>query len=226
MKIQITEQQHNRLFEAMQPNFRLDYLASCNSFSKKVNYCKQMLGKPIGNGSSRVVFQIDDETCLKLAKNTKGVAQNVEEIRIGLDNIIRFVPKVFNGSDEENGLWIITQYVLPAKASDFKKVFGATFADIAEFARYTDIRHDYRCNNLNLKHANNIVRGLYDKYNDNETVTSLFSSIEDLKASYEQFVGDLTRIENWGMAMKNGKPTMVMLDTGLAEEVFKQYYRK
>jgi hypothetical protein len=133
---------------------------------------------------------------------------------------------VFNGSDEENGLWIITQYVLPAKTSDFKKVFGATFADIAEFARCTDIRHDYRCDNWALKHANNIVRGLYDKYNDNEMVTSLFSSIEDLKASYEQFVGDLTRIQNWGMVRENGKTFMVMLDTGFSEEVYNQFYKR
>lgn len=38
-----------------------------------------MLGNPIGNGSSRMVFQISDERVLKVAKNAKGIAQNEAE---------------------------------------------------------------------------------------------------------------------------------------------------
>ena len=125
------------------PGFRLDYLTSCKSFSKKVKYCKEMLGAPIGNGSSRMVFQIDDETCLKLAKNEKGVAQNMEEMSIARDGFISYIPKVYNGSDTENGLWIVTQYVLPAKASDFKKVLGIPFSDVSLFASHTDKRFNY-----------------------------------------------------------------------------------
>ena len=67
-----------------------------------IYYCREMLGEPIGNGSSRIVFQIDDETVLKLAKNNAGIAQNMEEIKIGLNSGLEFVPKVFNGSDEKN----------------------------------------------------------------------------------------------------------------------------
>ena len=71
MKIRITEEQHNKLFEAAMEGFRLDAIVSARSFANRLAYCKQMLGTPIGNGSSRIVFQIDDETCLKLAKSKK-----------------------------------------------------------------------------------------------------------------------------------------------------------
>ena len=120
MQIVLTEGQYKRLFEARIDGFRVDYLRSCNSYDERVKYCKKMLGFPIGKGSSRMVFQLDDETCLKLAINEKGIAQNLEEIKIARDGFISYIPKIYNGSDEEDGLWVITQYVLPAKKTDFK----------------------------------------------------------------------------------------------------------
>lgn len=226
MKINITEQQHNRLFEAMRPEFRLDCLISCKSYNRRVEYCKQMLGNPIGNGSSRMVFQIDDETCLKLAKNEKGVAQNMEEMRIASDGFISYIPKVFNGSDEENGLWVISQYVIPAKIQDFEKVLGISFYDVAKFAEFTDKRCDYRrASKEEIRHADNVVSKLYDKYADNDLAIELFNDIHDLKANYDQFVGDLCRIQNWGMVRENGQTFMVMLDSGFSEEICKKYYR-
>ena len=181
---------------------------------------------PIGSGSSRLVFQIDDETCLKLAKNEKGVAQNLEEIKIANDGIISYIPKIFNGSDEENGLWIITQYVLPAKTSDFKNVLGVPFSDVAEFAENTDARFDYKRGRFYINNADRTVHKLYQKYEDNYDVISLFNDIHEIKADYDQLVGDLTRIQNWGMVRENGNIFMVMLDTGFSEEIRNQFYRR
>lgn len=54
-----------------------EYRVKINHFLKGgYDYCVKMLGEPIGNGSSRAVFQIDDTRVLKLATNIKGVAQN------------------------------------------------------------------------------------------------------------------------------------------------------
>lgn len=225
MKIRINESQYKLITEAMLPGFRLDYLKSCGSFQKRVKYCKEMLGSPIGNGSSRIVFQIDDEVCLKLAKNEKGVAQNLEEISIARDNIISYIPKIFNGSDEENGLWVITQYVLPAKPNDFKKILGADFKDVSDFASNIDRSYNRRDSYL-MKMADNMIRHLYDKYENNDLVIELFNDIHELKGSYSQFVGDLTRIQNWGMVKEDGNVFLVILDSGLSEEVFNQFYRR
>ena len=72
----LNSSQIKQLNEAMDNTFSFDELSSIKALSKRVLYCKQHLGNPIGNGSSRMVFQIDDEKVLKLAKNRKGLAQN------------------------------------------------------------------------------------------------------------------------------------------------------
>ena len=225
MKIFLRENQFKNIFEARMDGFRIDFLTSCKSFNEKVKYCKQMLGFPIGNGSSRLVFQLDDETCLKLAKNQKGVAQNLAEISIASDGFVSYIPKVYNGSDEENGLWIITQYVLPAKEGDFKKTMDIDFKDIKDFALNMDRSYD-RKDSFLRKMADSMIHHLYQKYEDNEEAIELLNNIHELKASYDQFVGDLSRINNWGMVRENGKVYMVALDTGLSEEVFNQFYKR
>lgn len=226
MKILLSESQFKKICEAMMPGFRLDYLASAQSFSERNKYCLKMLGTPIGKGSSRIVYQIDDETCLKLAWNKKGIEQNLEEIKIARDNFLSFIPKIYNGSDEENGLWIITQYVLPAKEADFKEIFGIPFRDVAEFARNTDKRFNYEAGQFYMNSADNTVHKLYQKYEDNYDVISLFNDINDLKVNYNQFVTDLSGIRNWGMVRENGSTYMVMLDTGFSEEIYNQYYKR
>lgn len=55
--------------------FNMEEMLSLDSYSARVRYCQQRLQK-IGNGSSRVVFAVDDEKVLKVAKNKKGIAQN------------------------------------------------------------------------------------------------------------------------------------------------------
>ena len=225
MKILLSESQFKKICEAMMPGFRLDYLTSAQSFSERNKYCLKMLGKPIGKGSSRIVYQIDDETCLKLAWNKKGIEQNLEEIAIARDNFLSFIPKIYNGSDEENGLWIITQYVLPAKEADFKEILGIPFRDVAKFARNTDNRFNYEAGQFYMNSADNTVHKLYQKYEDNYDVISLFNDISDIKANYNQLVTDLAMIRNWGMVRENGNTYMVMLDTGLSEEIYNQYYK-
>ena len=173
-----------------------------------------------------MVFQIDDETCLKLAKNKKGIAQNKEEIRIASDNFISYIPKVFNGSDEENGLWIITQYVIPAKPQDFEELLGISFEDIQSFCASTDRRFNYKNGKDIIKQADYVISKLYETYEDNGLVSELFRDIEELRGSYDQFVGDLARIQNWGMVRENGNSFLVMLDTGFSEEICNQFYRR
>jgi hypothetical protein len=226
MKILISESQYKNIFEAMRQGFSVDYLTNAKSFNERVRYCREMLGMPIGNGSSRLVFQIDDETCLKLAKNKKGVAQNLEEISIARDGFISYIPKIYNGSDEENGLWVITQYVLPAEEKDFEQVLGIPFKDVANFADNTDDRFNYKRGNNFVANADKIVQFLYKKYEDNDDVIALFNDINDLKANYDQIVADLRGIQNWGMVRENGNTFMVMLDTGFSEEVRNQFYRR
>ena len=222
MKVLITEKQCKKLFEAKKEGFRLDYLSSCNTYDEMINYCVEMLGEPIGVGSSRVVFQIDDETVLKLARNDKGNAQNKEEINIGLNSGLIYVPKVFNGSDEKNGNWIISEFVLPAKKGDFRKVFGIKFDDIADFCYHLQESGD---NCFLSDYHKKRVQEIYDDYSWCVNGTKLLKEISILYEKHNSLVNDLVNMGNWGLCRRNGKTYMVMLDSGCSLEVYNRYYR-
>ena len=87
MKLKLTESQFQKLTSlvsemAYPATFDMSVFKSLNSFQSRIEYCASRL-KRLGAGSSRIVYQIDDEKCLKLAKNQKGVAQNLAEIEFG-----------------------------------------------------------------------------------------------------------------------------------------------
>lgn len=162
MKIIINESQlktiHNSLNEAALPSFSLEELSKIQSFKGKQQYCSENLGKPIGNGSSRQVFQIDDNKVLKLAKNTKGIKQNEYE---GADDYYKsslsIFPEVFE--HDENYSWIV---------SDFNDYIG----------------------------------------------------------SYSVGIGDFYAIQNYGLALRENQPQIVILDSGLSEDIYNSYYKR
>lgn len=193
--------------------FRLDVLRSLPSYAAKMKYCKQMLGQPIGNGSSRMVFQIDDETVLKLAKNEKGIVQNKREYSLYRSNASPYLPKVMNGSDDEGYLWIVSEYVLPSKAKDFKEAMGIPFKHVKDFM-FSMVRNNH-----------NMMRHILSMYEDNDRAVKFLKGIEDLHSSYDAAIGDMTRLTNWGMVMRDGQPIMVLLDSGLSREIYERYYR-
>ncbi len=210
----INEEQRDILKEAMDDSFSLEELSRLKSFSARLNYCKAHLGQPIGKGSSRATFQIDDQKVLKLAWNEKGIAQNVEEERAYGDDIF---PQVYD-SDEED-LWIISEFVLPAEAKDFQHCFGITFQKFQEFIR------------ASAKYRFGQNRG-YTSMSEEE-YCELLENNEDLY-SFDEYIGnygaivtgDMVRIVNYGLTQRNGEPHIVLLDAGLTDYVWRTYYRR
>lgn len=226
MKIIITETQEKTLYnmflkEAMMDSFSYEELNSLPSFAKKVAYCKQHLGRHIGNGSSRLVFQIDDGKVLKLAKNKKGLAQNEYEY----DNYYTcdddVLPHCYECADDYS--WIISEYVLPAKVQDFKVVFGMSWRDFCSwlYATYRQYANSYERKNCAWLAMD------YDKWLDslenNDEIQPLYNWLTNHQ--YNQ-IGDLARKANWGLTIRNNEPCLVILDNGLSEEIYNEYYKK
>lgn len=210
----ITEQQSKILKEAMDDTFSLEELNSLRSFNARFKYCTQHLGKHIGKGSSRATFQIDDEKVLKLAWNQKGVAQNTEEARAYGDDIF---PQVFQSADDDT--WLISEFVLPAKPKDFEHCFGLTFDEFVKFI--------YACG------AYKFSRRYMWNAMDEEKYTELLDNNEDLLAfddyigNYGSIViGDMCRICNYGLTQRNGEAHIVLLDSGLTDYVWNNFYRR
>lgn len=209
----ITEEQSKMLKEAMDDKFDFDTLNFLKSFNSRVKYCRQHLGKPIGKGSSRMVFQIDDEKVLKLAWNEKGIAQNEEEERAYGDDIFPIVYDI-----DINGEWVVSEFVLPAKAQDFKHCFGLTFNDFVSFI--------HACGKYRFGRR-------YWEEMDKEQWENLIENNEEL-AAFDDYIGnygyivigDMSRICNYGLTKRNGNAHIVLLDSGLTEDVWNTYYKR
>lgn len=206
----------NVIKEAIGFGFSFGRLKILNGFAAKVKYCKQCLGQPIGNGSSRICFQLNDNMILKLAKNAKGLAQNEQE---GQEDYYRdsygIFPKVYyQFSDNENYSFIVSEYVLPVKNSDFKHILGI---DANTFYNFIET-----CASVYTRKARKILNdGVFENMLENEDLNNWYSFMCD----YNFPPMDL-RNANFGMALRDGEPKIVMLDSGLSEEIYNQYYKK
>ena len=72
----------NLIGEDYPTQFDMNLFKSLKTFKERIEYCEANL-KKIGSGSSRIVYQVDNNKVLKLAKNKKGIAQNETEIDRG-----------------------------------------------------------------------------------------------------------------------------------------------
>ena len=203
--------------EAMDNDFKFSVLKQLRSFSEKVRYCRQHLGNPIGNGSSRMVFQIDDQWVLKLAKNAKGVAQNEVEGRSDWyrDSLDMFPKVEDNVSDTENWMFLVSEYVLPCKKEDFKQVLGVPFEIFCRFLFSCE-----RCYNPRIPSWWCLNDEEFGKLQDE---SEYFSQLYSYLADYTVPVGDYTRLANLGMVMRDGEPRIVFLDSGFNDDVAKMY---
>ncbi|MBR6517575.1 MAG: hypothetical protein IKT40_12160 [Bacilli bacterium] len=223
MRIIINEAQEKLLKEhilneAIGFGFSFGYLKTLNSFKKRLDYCKEYLGDPIGRGSSRICFQLDDDKILKFAYNNKGIAQNQEEFNFSQENFVDITPKVFPElSDTENFMFIVSEYVLPAKDNDFEVVCGVDFITFTHIIKTVESWYNTRNGR---------------KYLSDEDMEELCNSSDDIRefvdyvSNYQPIIGDMLNIRNYGMVSRNGQASIVLLDSGLSQEIWNEYYAK
>lgn len=186
----------------------LNRIYSFDDFDNAFDYCEKHLGFCIGKGSSRAVFQIDDAKCLKIALNKKGIQQNKVEAETNRSNCLLF-PLIFNTSQEN--FWMETEYVLPATEEDFIHCLNMDWADFNAFIY-----------NLHFQK--------YSKYKDpnlisqiNDDKSGILRNLYDYVIKKRIPVGDMLRMCNWGMTVRNGKETLVLLDSGWNKETMRMY---
>lgn len=223
MKILINEKQERLLHkcflkEAMGENFSFEELKSIKSFKGRFDYCVRTLGPTQGRGSSRVVFQLSDDKVLKLALNQKGIAQNEAECDWGAQSY-DVVPEIFNESDTDNYYFLVSEYVLPATEEDFEQIFDFDFTTFCQclVAFWKCYNPQGRC---------------YISPMDNQSLEVLLNDSDDLNSFYNYMadyrvpIGDVIRIQNYGMTNRSGQPQIVLLDSGLNDDVWNKHYKR
>lgn len=187
--------------------FDLEYFKSLSSFNKRINYCNDKLER-ISSGSSRIVYKIDNDKVIKLAKNKKGLAQNEVEFENSTDYMINdLFPKVYD--KEENFLWIESQYCKKLNVKRFKEITGLSFKEYSSY-----LNDSY---NRTILH-NNTKSIIPDEIWENE----YFYTINDYMINYEIPVGDLVRLSSYG---ETSDGDILLVDNGLTKGVYDNHYK-
>lgn len=203
--------------------FDMKELKSLTSYAARLNYCTQRLQK-IGVGSSRVVFAVDDEKVLKVAKNKKGLAQNQEEMQDWRQNYYDCFAKVYDAS--EDGIFLEMQAARKAKNSDFKRLTGYGFDVMCAWIEYTASLYLPR---NRFRPRNTKYDGLFDsgEWSDGLDNYNLFERIYNyLCDTCTEAYGDYCRLSSWGVVSEDGEEKLVLIDFGLTDEIFDTYYKR
>jgi hypothetical protein len=178
------------------------------SFAKRMAYANSKLPR-ISSGSSRIVYEVDNNHVLKLARNPKGIAQNDAE-NDGYVTSLDSVANVIDASEE--GLWLISERVDNIKKREFEQLVGVSFDLFCEGLLKEDARHK------NRKYSGPIT----DEQMEVLYKTELWYEMINLIVNADLIVGDLCRLGSYGKSA-SGKP--VLRDAGFTLTVQHEHYR-
>jgi len=204
----------NLLDEEYPTNFDIAHFKTLKSFNQRVQYCQENLQR-ISSGSSRIVYKIDNEKVLKLAKNKKGLAQN--EVEAGYSqyhDLSDVTARVFEYN--QDNLWIEMELARKVLKGDFQRITGFSFEDyIAAIHNYGNDVHPSKYSQ-DMPIDKEIVARMWE----DEFVYGMFQYI----GNYEAPVGDLKRLSSYGIVKRGNQDAIVMIDYGLTSDVYSSYY--
>lgn len=200
------------VLEAYPSSWSMDKFLSLKNATERHVYAGVHL-KKIGQGSSRIVYQIDDDKILKIARQAgdynKGTAQNELEVDIN-DLYPHVTTKVFD-YDEEHYRWVEHELVTPLKSEkEFENIIGVEWDDFTGFIENESRREVNKSANNDVDEATMWA---------NEFVRSIITLIKDYDAV--KYYIDYIRLNHYGVT-KDGR--VVLLDYGINESVFKDFY--
>lgn len=179
----------------------LSKLNGIKDFDKRIEFAEKHL-KRIGEGSSRMVFEFKSGLILKIAKNKKGLVQNIQE---SLPSMRRSCVNKVLASDID-GKWVIVKFVEKITKEQFEKFTDMNFKNFGSTLYYVFN------NEQDLKKS--------DEYKDIKN-NSFFNDIVDLVKDNDLQVGDLIKIDSYGLIDKN---KIVLTDYGLSRDIYEKFY--
>lgn len=209
-----------KLLEDENKEFSLVEFGQLTNFAQRINYCNDKL-KRLGAGTSRVTYELDNNSVLKVAKNSKGIAQNNHEIYCGM-NLYEDAFIQVKDADYDNDAWIIMEKADRVKSKDFDKYFGIsmkeTFGVIGEI-------HAYAMNKNNSYQTPN-SKTLFEKLVDEEAHPFFSSLATYIYDQTPKSIGDFVRSVNYGIVTREDGKHLVIIDNGFSDEVMDMYYKR
>ena len=183
------------------------------SFKRKIDFTNEHLQR-IGSGSGRIVYDIDDEKVFKLAKNTKGIAQNEAEAGAGYyRDTLHIVTEVYDSADDYS--WIVSEKAKKVTEKRIKELTGIpTLQDLFYFLRNNESQNKGRGKIFSQD------KEVEESFWENEFASDLMNFV----VNYGQTTGDMGRPSSYGEVLRDGQPAIVLTDYGLNDEVYDTHY--
>ena len=203
-----------------------------------------------GRGSSRAAFALAGGKCLKIATNSRGIAQNKQELVNSANQQFSCFTKVYAQADDKSSL--LVECCCEARGDDFMKQFGI---QLSQLMQVVNLAVNYRGLDAAIKHLDDDLNMMLKKNKSNtdadlknemknaQALIKLLNGIKQLKAPqatviadllkfYENnawdasqlLTGDLKAISNWGLAARDGQLCLVILDFGFSKSVASSHY--
>ena len=200
-----------------------------------------------GRGSSRAAFALAGGKCLKIATNSRGIAQNKQELVNSANQQFSCFTKVYAQADDKSSL--LVECCCEARGDDFMKQFGI---QLFQLMQVVNLAINYRGLDAAIKHLDddlsmmlkkNTFANLKNEIENTQALIKLLNGIKKLKAPqatviadllkfYENnawdasqlLTGDLKAISNWGLAARDGQLCLVILDSGFSKSVASSHY--
>lgn len=196
-------------------NFNLEEFSKLTSFNKRIQYCQERL-KRISSGSSRIVYMVDDTKVLKIARNQKGLGQNeIEAAHSNYYDLKDITAQVF--AYDQNDLWIEMELARKVTPKNFLQVIGFSFDDYCRLIKEDYYSFNPSARGLRLKPVSPELKA---EMVENEFIQEILNFMR----GYDIPVGDLMKMNSYGLVKRNGQDDIVMIDYGLNNSVWQDYY--
>jgi hypothetical protein len=197
----------------------IEKFKALRSFNQRIKYCEEHLQR-ISSGSARIVYKIDDEKVLKLAKNKKGLAQNeLEATYSSYNDLSDILARTFDYADDNT--WVEMELARRVTPKIFKQITGFEWSDFGKAMEKQYYRANPEKDRLGIADRKVIPDELDQQMWEDEFVYAMLN----LMANYDIPVGDLLRTSSYGLVNRDGQDAIVLIDYGLNNEVYDSYYR-
>jgi len=180
----------------------LKNIESLDNYNSRKEYAEKNLTH-LSSGSSRIVYQADDNTIIKLAKNDKGLAQNKVEANPKMKS--KYLNKIISHAKDFS--WIQTYFLEKLTTKQFEEMTGISFEDFGNAISYA-LKHISESSDKKPKNFEKVEK------------SEFFKEIKRLGKEFNLLSGDLTRISSF--KTKNNLP--ILADAGLTKDIYKKYY--
>ena len=182
--------------------------------------------KQIGEGSSRLVFELDGNSVVKLAKDEKGLAQNELEVTAGRDPQVESIISGVLDYDPEF-YWVVSKKVIPlhdAEVSKAEKIIGVPWNEVRKTMGLS-ARSEYDATAPVGGQKSGVTQRVQLVGRENcMTGNDFLSAISSFMERYKDMLpGDLAKLSSWGIT---GEGCLVLLDYGITTKKFRELYKQ